>query len=41
MTEELMIQFKQNRIVIVYTDETILLEQHNELDPRIKKHKNE
>lgn len=41
MTEELMIQFKQNRIVIVCTDQTIIIEQDNKLNPRIKEHKNE
>jgi hypothetical protein len=29
-------QFEQNRILIIYTDETSMLEQSNEIDPRIK-----
>ena len=33
--KELMKQFKQNRILIIYTDETIMLEQSNKNDPRI------
>ena len=33
--KELMKQFKQNRILIIYTDETIMLEQSNKTDPRI------
>ena len=34
--KELMKQFKQNRILIIYTDETVMLEQSEEIDPRIK-----
>ena len=34
--KELMKQFKQNRILIIYTDETVMLEQSEETDPRIK-----
>ena len=33
--KELMKQFKQNRILIIYTDETVMLEQSEETDPRI------
>ena len=33
--KELMKQFEQNRILIIYTDETIMLEQSNKNDPRI------
>ena len=32
----LMKQFEQNRILIIYTDETVMLEQSNEIDPRIR-----
>ncbi len=31
----LMNKFEQNRIVIVYTDETIMIEKNNEIDPQI------
>lgn len=34
--KELMKQFKQNRILIIYTDETVMLEQSEETDTRIK-----
>lgn len=34
--KELMKQFKQNRILIIYTDETVMLEQSEEIDPRIR-----
>ena len=34
--KELMKQFEQNRILIIYTDETVMLEQSNEIDPRIR-----
>lgn len=34
--KELMKQFKQNRILIIYTDETVMFEQSEEIDPRIK-----
>ena len=33
--KELMKQFEQNRILIIYTDETVMLEQSEEIDPRI------
>ena len=33
--KELMKQFEQNRILIIYTDETVMMEQSNEIDPRI------
>ena len=33
--KELMKQFEQNRILIIYTDETVMLEQSNKNDPRI------
>jgi len=33
--KELMKQFKQNRILIIYTDETVMLEQSEETDQRI------
>ena len=33
--KELMKQFEQNRILIIYTDETIMLEKSEEIDPRI------
>lgn len=34
--KELMKQFEQNRILIIYTDETVMLEQSEEIDPRIR-----
>lgn len=36
LTEILMQKLKQNRIVIVFHDETIMLEQSEEIDPNIK-----
>lgn len=33
--KELMKQFEQNRILIIYTDETVMLENSEEIDPRI------
>lgn len=33
--KELMKQFEQNRILIIYTDETVMFEQSEEIDPRI------
>lgn len=33
--KELMKQFEQNRILIIYTDETVMLEKSEEIDPRI------
>jgi hypothetical protein len=32
----LMIKLEQNRVVIVFTDETVMLEQSTEIDPNIK-----
>ena len=34
--KELMKQFEQNRILIIYTDETVMFEQSEEIDPRIR-----
>ena len=34
--KELMKQFEQNRIIIIFTDETVMLEASEELDPRIR-----
>ena len=34
--KELMKQFEQNRILIIYTDETVMLEKSEEIDPRIR-----
>ena len=34
--KELMKQFEQNRILIIYTDQTVMLEASEELDPRIR-----
>lgn len=36
LTELLMIKLEQNRVVIVFTDETIMLEQSENIDPHIK-----
>lgn len=36
LTELIMINLEQNRVVIVFTDETIMLEQSTEIDPNIK-----
>ena len=36
LTEILMIKLEQNRVVIVFKDDTIMLEQNNEIDPTIK-----
>lgn len=36
MTKSLMSEFKQNRVVIEYLDETVMLENSFETDPRIK-----
>lgn len=36
LTELMMIELEQNRVVIVFTDEIIMLEQSNEIDPNIK-----
>lgn len=35
LTELLMMKMKQNRVVIVFTDETIMLEQSDSIDPNI------
>lgn len=34
LSKELMIKHNQNRMVVVFTDETIMLEQSDEIDPR-------
>lgn len=36
LTENLMEKLEQNRVVIVFLDETIMLEQNNQIDPMIK-----
>ena len=36
LTKQLMIEFKQNRTIIEYLDETLMLEQSEDIDPRIK-----
>jgi hypothetical protein len=36
LTELMMIELEQNRVVIVFTDEIIMLEQSNEIDPNIQ-----
>lgn len=36
LTEFVMIKLEQNRVVIVFTDETVMLEQSTEIDPNIK-----
>jgi hypothetical protein len=36
LTKLVMIELKQNRVVIVFTDETIMLEQSDIIDPNIK-----
>ena len=36
LTELMMIELEQNRVVIVFTDETIMLEQSDSIDPNIK-----
>jgi hypothetical protein len=36
LTELIMIELEQNRVVIVFTDETIMLEQSDSIDPNIK-----
>lgn len=36
-TKKIMFEFKQNRTIIEYIDETVMLEQNVEIDPRIKK----
>lgn len=37
LAEALMNEYNQNRMVVVCTDETILMEKNDTLDPRIKK----
>lgn len=37
LTKKLMSEFKQNRTIIEYIDETVMLEQNEGIDPRIKK----
>ena len=37
MTKYLMNEFEQNRIVIEYFDETVMFENSEKIDPRIKK----
>jgi hypothetical protein len=36
LTELMMLELEQNRVVIVFTDETIMLEQSHSIDPNIK-----
>lgn len=36
LTENLMQKLEQNRVVIVFSDKTIMLEQNNQIDPTIK-----
>lgn len=36
LTEMMMIELEQNRVVIVFTDETIMLEQSEAIDPNIQ-----
>ncbi len=36
LTEMMMLELEQNRVVIVFTDETIMLEQSNAIDPNIQ-----
>ena len=36
LTKQLMVEFKQNRTIIEYLDETLMLEQTEDIDPRIK-----
>ncbi|MEO9952985.1 hypothetical protein [Nonlabens sp.] len=40
LSKQLMIKFKQNRVVIEYLDETIMFENSLTIDPRIKTTKN-
>ena len=35
LSKQLMLQFKQNRIVIEYLDETVMFENSKQIDPRI------
>lgn len=36
LTKSLMSKFEQNRVVIEYLDETVMIEKSNKIDPRIK-----
>jgi hypothetical protein len=36
LTELMMLELEQNRVVIIFTDETIMLEQSDSIDPKIK-----
>lgn len=36
LTEMMMLELEQNRVVIVFTDETIMLEQGDAIDPKIQ-----
>lgn len=36
LTKMMMLELEQNRVVIVFTDETIMLEQSDAIDPNIK-----
>lgn len=36
LTEMMMLELEQNRVVIVFTDETIMLEQSDAIDPNIQ-----
>jgi hypothetical protein len=36
LTEMMMLELEQNRVVIVFTDETIMLEQSDAIDPTIR-----
>ena len=36
LTEILMLKLEQNRVVIIFQDETLMLEQNKEIDPSIK-----
>ena len=35
LTKKIALQFKQNRVVIEYLDETVMFEQNDNIDPRI------
>ena len=36
LVEQLMLTLEQNRVVIIFPTETVMLEQYNEIDPRIQ-----
>jgi hypothetical protein len=36
LSKQLLLAFKQNRVVIEYLDEVIMLENSDEIDPRIQ-----